>query len=288
LSSPLTSPRVVRQILDRYGLSPNKRLGQNFLIDKNILQIIGDTAAVGPTDTVVEVGAGLGTLTGLLSQRAQKVIAIELDRGFIPVLRENLAAYDNVRIICGDILKLDLKQELSSGDQEVKVVANLPYYITSAVIMKLLEEDIFLDKIVVMVQREVAQRLVARPGEKAYGILSLAVQYYTMPEIVKVVPATAFYPRPDVASAVVRLAVRQSPPVEVGNRDLFFRIIRGGFRQRRKTLLNSLQGEFRSDFTREELLGFLNKAGIDPVRRGETLHLDEYGQLSRIFASEDP
>lgn len=288
MSSPLTSPRVVRQILDRYGLSPNKRLGQNFLIDKNILQIIGDTAAVGPTDTVVEVGAGLGTLTGLLSQRAQKVIAIELDRGFIPVLRENLAAYDNVRIICGDILKLDLKQELSSGDQEVKVVANLPYYITSAVIMKLLEEDIFLDKIVVMVQREVAQRLVARPGEKAYGILSLAVQYYTMPEIVKVVPATAFYPRPDVASAVVRLAVRQSPPVEVGNRDLFFRIIRGGFRQRRKTLLNSLQGEFRSDFTREELLGFLNKAGIDPVRRGETLHLDEYGQLSRIFASEDP
>jgi 16S rRNA (adenine1518-N6/adenine1519-N6)-dimethyltransferase len=282
----LTSPRVVQEILARYGLRPNKQLGQNFLIDENILHKIIAAAELGPEDTVLEIGPGIGVLTGPLAERAWRVIAVEVDKGLIPVLQNNLAPYSNIKIIWGDILKVAPEELLADATLPLKVVANLPYYITSPVIMELLTGPLPLERLVVMVQREVARRLAAAPGSKDYGILSVAVQYYTFPELITLVPRTVFYPRPDVDSAVVRLKMRTSPAVPVGDEALFFRIIRGAFGQRRKTLLNSLGGEFGAEYTREELARFLRAGGIEATRRGETLTLEEFAVLARIITNE--
>jgi 16S rRNA (adenine1518-N6/adenine1519-N6)-dimethyltransferase len=283
---PLTSPRVVQEILARYGLRPNKLLGQNFLVDENILYKIIAAAELGPEDTVLEIGPGIGALTGPLAERARWVIAVEVDKGLIPVLKNNLAAYSNIKIIWGDILKVAPEKLLADATASLKVVANLPYYITSPIIMELLTGPLSLERMVVMVQREVARRLAAAPGSKDYGILSVAVQYYTFPELITLVPRTVFYPRPDVDSAVVRLKMRTSPAVPVGDEALFFRIIRGAFGQRRKTLLNSLGGEFGAEYTREELARFLRAGGIEATRRGETLTLEEFAVLARIITNE--
>jgi 16S rRNA (adenine1518-N6/adenine1519-N6)-dimethyltransferase len=282
----LTSPRVVRDILAKHGLSPNKKLGQNFLVDDNFIEIIGAAAALDPKDNILEIGSGLGTLTTFLAKRVKQVVAVEIDRGFIPVLTENLAAYPNVQVVCGDILKLDLEQYFKDREKPLKVVANLPYYITSPVIMRLFQLGLPWERVVVMVQREVAHRMVAKPGGKDYGLLSLAVQYYTIPEVIKIVPAAVFYPRPDVDSAIIRLLVRQQPPAEVGDEVLFFRLLRGGFRQRRKTLLNSLRAEFGHQYEKTELVSFLEAADIDPGRRGETLTLEEFARLSKVIAEK--
>jgi 16S rRNA (adenine1518-N6/adenine1519-N6)-dimethyltransferase len=282
----LTSPRVVRDILAKHGLSPNKKLGQNFLVDDNFIEIIGAAAALDPKDNILEIGPGLGTLTTFLAKRVKQVVAVEIDHGFIPVLTENLAAYSNVQVVCGDILKLDLEQYFKDREKPLKVVANLPYYITSPVIMRLFQLGLPWERVVVMVQREVAHRMVAKPGGKDYGLLSLAVQYYTIPEVIKIVPAAVFYPRPDVDSAIIRLLVRQQPPAEVGDEVLFFRLLRGGFRQRRKTLLNSLRAEFGHQYEKTELVSFLEAADIDPGRRGETLTLEEFARLSKVIAEK--
>lgn len=283
---PLTSPRVVQEILARHGLRPNKQLGQNFLVDENILKKIIAAAELGPEDTVLEIGPGIGVLTGPLAEVARQVIAVEIDKGLIPVLEENLAAYANVKIIWGDILKVEQGELLAAATTPFKVVANLPYYITSPVIMALLTGPLPLERLVLMVQREVARRLTAAPGSKDYGVLSVAVQYYTQPEMVAQVPRTVFYPRPDVDSAVVLLKMRPSPAVVVGDEALFFRLVRGAFGQRRKTLLNSLRGEFGGQYSREELVSFLQAAGIDPSRRGETLTLEEFAALARIISNK--
>ncbi len=277
----LTSPRLVREILQRHKLIPNKRLGQNFLIDKNILDKIIAAVEIKPEDTILEVGPGLGVLTGPLAALAGQVVAVEVDQGLIPPLRENLRAYPNVKIVRGDILKISWAGLVEDINAPLKVVANLPYYITSAVIMSLLTGPLALERLVLMVQREVAQRLIAAPGTRDYGILTAAVGYYTVPEIIAPVPRTVFYPRPAVDSAVVRLKVREYPPVEVGDEELFFRLIRGAFGQRRKTLLNSLQGEFRGEYNREEIAHFLQTAQIEGNRRGETLNLEEFARLAR-------
>ncbi|NLJ33241.1 MAG: 16S rRNA (adenine(1518)-N(6)/adenine(1519)-N(6))-dimethyltransferase RsmA [Firmicutes bacterium] len=279
----LTSPRLVREILQRHKLVPNKGLGQNFLIDKNILAKIIAAVKIKPEDTILEVGPGLGVLTSPLAARAGRVVAVEVDKGLIPPLRENLGAYPNVKIVQGDILKISLASLVEDINTPLKVVANLPYYITSAVIMTLLTGPLNLQCMVLMVQREVAQRLLAVPGTKDYGILTAAVGYYTVPEIIAPVPRTVFYPSPAVDSAVVRLRVRESPPVEVEDEGLFFRLIRGAFGQRRKTLLNSLGGEFKGEYTREELARFLLEAQIGKKRRGETLNLEEFARLERII-----
>ena len=277
----LTSPRLVREILQRHKLIPNKRLGQNFLIDKNILDKIIEAVEIKPEDTILEVGPGLGVLTGPLAALAGQVVAVEVDQGLIPPLRENLRAYPNVKIVRGDILKISWAGLVEDINAPLKVVANLPYYITSAVIMSLLTGPLALERLVLMVQREVAQRLIAAPGTRDYGILTAAVGYYTVPEIIAPVPRTVFYPRPAVDSAVVRLKVREYPPVEVGDEELFFRLIRGAFGQRRKTLLNSLQGEFRGEYNRGEIAHFLQTAQIEGNRRGETLNLEEFARLAR-------
>lgn len=277
----LTSPRVVGEMLKKHQLVPNKRLGQNFLIDKNILDKIIASVEIEAEDVILEVGAGLGVLTGPLAARARRVIAVEVDQGLIPILEENLASYPNVKIIRGDILKISPARLVEDINVPLKVVANLPYYITSAVIMALLTGPLNLKQLVLMVQREVAQRLIAAPGTGDYGILTAAVGYYALPEIIAPVPRTVFYPRPAVDSAVVRLKVREHPPVEVGDKELFFRLIRGAFGQRRKTLLNSLQGEFREEYKREEIAHFLQAAQIGENRRGETLNLEEFASLAR-------
>jgi len=285
---PLTSPRVVQEILARHGLRPNKQLGQNFLIDENIVHKIIAAAELGPEDAVLEIGPGLGVLTGPLAERARQVIAVEVDKGLIPVLEENLASYPNIKIIWGDILKIEPEKLLAGLSSPLKVVANLPYYITSPVIMALLTGPLPLERLVLMVQREVARRLTAAPGSKDYGVLAVAVQYYTRPEIVALVPRTVFFPRPDVDSAVVRLMMRPRPAVAVGDEALFFRLVRGAFGRRRKTLLNSLEGEFGAQYSREELAAFLQAGGIEPSRRGETLTLEEFALLARIITKKEP
>ena len=278
----LTSPRVVQELLLRHGLKPSKHFGQNFLIDENILRQIVAAAQVGSTDLVLEIGPGVGALTQALAQVAGRVVAVEIDAGLFPLLEEVLAPYDNVELLCGDFLKLD-QDKLFTRGQSLKVVANLPYYITSPILMALLEGPLHLDCIVVMVQKEVAQRLVAQPGTKAYGVLSVATQYYAVPEIVKVVPPTVFIPRPAVESAVVRLMIHRKPPVDVGDKRVFFRVVRGAFGQRRKTLGNSLATEFADVFSKEQIANFLITADIAPQRRGETLALEEFARLARIF-----
>jgi len=276
----LAAPKNLKELLAKHNFKLKKSLGQNFLIDKNILQKIVDGAQVTEEDLVLEVGPGAGVLTQVLAKRAQKVVAVELDRSLLPILEETLAGFPNVQIRQGDILKLDLQELFACyPGKKWKIVANLPYYITTPVIMRFLEEKLPVDSLVVMVQREVAERMVARPGGKDFGMLSVSVQYYTEPQIVTLVPRTVFIPPPEVGSAVVRLEVREKPPVEVPEEKDFFRLVKAAFGQRRKTLRNALQGGL--GIPKEDLEKFLEKAKIDGSRRGETLSLEEFAQLAR-------
>jgi 16S rRNA (adenine1518-N6/adenine1519-N6)-dimethyltransferase len=280
--SQLTSPKVIRDILERHNFRFSKSLGQNFLADRNIIERIIDGAGVTGEDPVLEVGPGIGTLTKELVARAGKVVAVEIDKGLFPILEETLGTPPNLSLIHGDILKLDLREltEREFGGHEFKVVANLPYYITTPIIMRFLEEGLPFGSITVMIQREVAQRMAAGPGDKEYGSLSLAVQYYTKPRILCKVPASVFIPRPKVDSTVVILERRDRPEVEVCDRELFFRVVRGSFAKRRKTLLNNLTtGELR-EWDRERMLNILSISGIDPQRRGETLTIEEFARIS--------
>lgn len=279
----IATPSRTRQLIAKHGFVLKKSLGQNFLIDRNILLNIVEAAELEAADGVLEIGPGIGALTEQLARRAGSVVAIELDGRLLPILEESLAGYPNVSIVHGDVLKVDLVklfQDRFRDAERVKVVANLPYYVTTPIIMKLLEERLPISSIVVMIQKEVAERLSAGPGTKDYGSLSIAVQYYSEAETVAFVPRTAFLPQPNVDSAVVRLRLREYPPVKVEDERWFFEVVHAAFAQRRKTLANNLLGRFLPKDRRAELEAILASCGIDPGRRGETLSLEEFARLS--------
>ncbi|MGI6286088.1 16S rRNA (adenine(1518)-N(6)/adenine(1519)-N(6))-dimethyltransferase RsmA [Neomoorella humiferrea] len=283
----VASPGRTLALLREKGLIPRKSRGQNFLVDSNIVRKIAAVAELNPYDIVVEIGPGLGALTQELAYRGGLVIAVEIDRDLLEVLRENLRDKGNVRLVAGDALKVNF-DELVAGFLEnaggrlptYKLVANLPYYITTPILMRLLTGKFRINLLVLMVQAEVGGRMLASPGSKEYGALSIAVQYYTEAAAVLKVPRTVFYPRPEVDSVVVKMRPRTTPPVQVDNEDFFFRVVRAAFNQRRKTLLNSLGG---LGWERDLVLKAMTDAGIDPRRRGETLSIEEFARLSNAL-----
>ena len=280
LESVIASPEVVHYICKRFDIKMSKKLGQNFLIKRGIVDEIVHAAELTPGEPVLEVGPGIGTLTQGLAQSGADVTAIELDRRLLEVLDTTLASYDNVRIVHGDVLKLDVPTIMNH--KPFKVVANLPYYSTTPIIMSLLESKLPIERLVVMVQKEVALRMVAKPGTKDYGALSVAVQYYTEPDIVLDVPPKSFLPAPAVTSSVIRCVLRDKPPVDVIDEKLFFRVVKAGFAQRRKTFANTMKTTGLSKDRIEELLA---KANIDGQRRGETFTLQEFADVANAWAS---
>lgn len=280
LESVIASPEVVHYICKRFDIKMSKKLGQNFLIKRGIVDEIVHAAELTPGEPVLEVGPGIGTLTQGLAQSGADVTAIELDRRLLEVLDTTLASYDNVRIVHGDVLKLDVPTIMKH--KPFKVVANLPYYITTPIIMSLLESKLPIERLVVMVQKEVALRMVAKPGTKDYGALSVAVQYYTEPDIVLDVPPKSFLPAPAVTSSVIRCVLRDKPPVDVIDEKLFFRVVKAGFAQRRKTFANTMKTTGLSKDRIEELLA---KANIDGQRRGETFTLQEFADVANAWAA---
>ncbi|MBN2981214.1 MULTISPECIES: 16S rRNA (adenine(1518)-N(6)/adenine(1519)-N(6))-dimethyltransferase RsmA [Cohnella] len=283
----IATPNRTKDIIRRHGFTFKKSLGQNFLTDKNILDKIVAAANLGPEAGALEIGPGIGALTERLAQEAGQVAAVEIDDRLIPILREVLSVYDNVTVLHADVLKADLRslwQERFAGCERVSVVANLPYYVTTPIIMKLLEDRLPIEAIVVMVQKEVAERMAASPGGKDYGSLSIAVQYYCEPEYVCTVPPGSFIPAPNVDSAVIRLKRRGEPAVEVRDEARFFRIVHAAFAQRRKTLHNNLAA-FAGKERKGELADVLTASGIDPGRRGETLSLAEFARLEGALAA---
>lgn len=279
----LGNPTNTIEILDKYGFSFQKKFGQNFLIDENVVKKIVREAGVTKDDFVLEIGPGIGTMTQILCENAREVVAVEIDTKLIPILRDDtLAAYDNVTVINEDILKLDIVKLAGerNGGRPIKVVANLPYYITTPIIMGLFESHVPLDSITIMVQKEVADRMQVGPGTKDYGALSLAVQYYAKPKIVLNVAASCFMPRPNVDSAVIKLERYEEPPVKVMDEHLMFGIIRASFNQRRKTMTNSVCNCAALGISKEMLLEALQKCGLSPTVRGEALTLAQFAKLS--------
>ncbi|ASS97802.1 MULTISPECIES: 16S rRNA (adenine(1518)-N(6)/adenine(1519)-N(6))-dimethyltransferase RsmA [Geobacillus] len=284
----IATPGRTKEILERYGFSFKKSLGQNFLIDANILRKIVDVADISPDTGAIEIGPGIGALTEQLARRAKKVVAFEIDGRLLPILADTLSPYDNVRIFHQDVLKADLHAVIAEELADVSdrmVVANLPYYVTTPIIMKLLTERLPIRGMVVMLQKEVADRLAAKPGTKDYGSLTIAVQYYTEAEVVMTVPRTVFMPQPNVDSAVIRLVKRQHPPVVVDDEGVFFQVVRASFAQRRKTLFNNLTNNLPGGKeNKEQIERVLVALGIDPRRRGETLDIAEFASLSNALA----
>ena len=283
----LGNPQNTIAVLQKYNFVFQKKFGQNFLIDTHVLDKIIRAAEIGKDDCVLEIGPGIGTMTQYLACAAKKVkvIAVEIDKALIPILNDTLDGYDNVKIINEDVLKVDIGKlaEKENGGNPLKVVANLPYYITTPIIMGLFENHVPLKSITVMVQKEVADRMQTGPGSKDYGALSLAVQYYAKPYIVANVPPNCFMPRPKVGSAVIRLERYEEPPVSVENERLMFRIVRASFNQRRKTLANGLKNSAELDFTKEEIEESIDRLGKGASVRGEALTLEEFANLSNIL-----
>lgn len=278
LESIIASPEVVHYVCKRFGIHMSKKLGQNFLIRRSVVDEIVAAAELTAGEPVLEIGPGIGTLTQGLAQSGAAVTAVELDRRLLEVLDTTLAQYDNVRIIHGDVLKVNIPEIMNH--EPFKVVANLPYYITTPIIMSLLEMKLPIERLVVMVQREVAERMVAQPGTKAYGALSVAVQYYTEPSIVMDVPPRAFMPAPEVTSAVICCRLREKPPVEVADEKLFFRVVKAAFAQRRKTFSNTMK---TTGLDKETIASVLAKANIDGARRGETFSLQELADVANAW-----
>ncbi|MFS1516824.1 16S rRNA (adenine(1518)-N(6)/adenine(1519)-N(6))-dimethyltransferase RsmA [Bacillus sp. SCS-151] len=287
MNKDIATPNRTRAILEKYGFSFKKSLGQNFLIDTNVLRRIVDHAELTEESGVIEIGPGIGALTEHLAKSANKVVSFEIDQRLLPVLQETLSIYDNVKIIHSDFLKANVElviQEEFGEMKDLMVVANLPYYVTTPIIMKLLTEQIPIRGIVVMLQKEVADRMTAAAGTKDYGSLSIAVQYYTKAEKVMTVPKTVFVPQPNVDSAVIRLTRRDDPVVNVENEDHLFTIVRASFAQRRKTILNNLVNQLPNGKQKKEVIEeALKSANIDPKRRGETLAIEEFALLSNIL-----
>lgn len=281
----LGNARSTIEILQKHHFNFQKKFGQNFLIDGNILEKIVDAAQVTEDDCVLEIGPGIGTMTQYLAERAKTVIAVEIDKNLMPVLQETLSPYDNVKVIHDDILKVDINrivQEENAG-KPIKVVANLPYYITTPIIMALFENHIALRSITIMVQKEVADRMQALPGTKDYGALSLAVRYYAEPEIIMKVPASCFMPRPNVDSAVIRLTRYEKPLVEAVDENWLFAVIRASFNQRRKTLINGLSNAGNLGISKEKIAEAIAQMGLSPTVRGETLTLEQFTELSNCL-----
>lgn len=278
-------PQNTIEILQKHKFMFQKKFGQNFLIDTHVLEKIIQAAEVTKEDMVLEIGPGIGTMTQYLAEAAKKVVAVEIDRNLIPILEETLQEYDNVKIIQGDILKVDIQKlvDEENGGKPIKVVANLPYYITTPIIMGLFESQVPIESVTVMVQKEVADRMQVGPGSKDYGALSLAVQYYAEPYIAANVPPNCFMPRPNVGSAVIRLTRHKTPPVEVKDAALMFQLIRASFNQRRKTLQNGLNNDAALSFGKEQIAEVIEKAGLSPSVRGETLTLEQFAQLANLF-----
>ncbi|GAE27842.1 dimethyladenosine transferase [Halalkalibacter wakoensis JCM 9140] len=287
----IATPARTKEILNKYGFSFKKSLGQNFLIDTNVLRNIVDAASVSEKTGVIEVGPGIGALTEQLAKRAKKVVSFEIDQRLLPVLDETLAPYDNVTIIHSDVLKANIHEAIKENFQDVDdimVVANLPYYVTTPILMKLLEEHLPIRGIVVMIQAEVADRIAAKPGTKDYGALSIAAQYFAEAERVLTVPATVFVPQPRVDSAVLRLTIRKEPAVNVSDESYFFQVFHACFANRRKTILNNLVHNLGPKERKPEIEEALDEAGIDPKRRGETLSLEEFAALSESLLKRFP
>lgn len=283
----LGNPTNTLAVINRYEFAFQKKFGQNFLIDQGIVEKIVREAGVTKDDFVLEIGPGIGTMTQILCENAREVAAVEIDRKLIPILNDTLSEYDNVMIINDDILKVDINRlaEEKNGGRPIKVVANLPYYITTPIIMGLFESHVPLDSITIMVQKEVADRMQTGPGSKDYGALSLAVQFYAKPEIVVNVPPECFMPRPNVGSAVIRLKRHETRPVDVKDEKLMFRIIRASFNQRRKTLANGLNNSPEIGYTKEQIAAAIEELGRGASIRGEALTLEEFARLSNIFSS---
>lgn len=275
-------PQNTIAMLQKYHFNFQKKFGQNFLIDTNVLDKIVTAAGVTKEDCVLEIGPGIGTMTQYLAEAARRVVAVEIDKALIPILEESLSAYDNVTIINGDILKVDINHIVQeyNGGKPIKVVANLPYYITTPIIMGLFEQHVPLDSITIMVQKEVAERMQVGPGTKDYGALSLAVQYYAKPEIVANVPPNCFIPRPNVGSAVIRLTRYEEPPVQVEDEAKMFALIRASFNQRRKTLVNGLGNAAGLSLDKQHVAEVLEQMGLSATVRGEALTLGQFAQLS--------
>lgn len=275
-------PQNTIEVLQKYGFRFQKKYGQNFLIDTRVLERIIAAAEITKEDCVLEIGPGIGTMTQYLAEAAGEVVAVEIDAALIPILEDTLSAYDNVTVIHGDILKVDVNDIVrkKNAGRPVKVVANLPYYITTPIIMGLFEQHVPLQSITVMVQKEVADRMQVGPGTKDYGALSLAVQYYARPEIVANVPPNCFIPRPNVGSAVIRLTRYEEPPVQVADEGKLFALIRAAFNQRRKTLVNSLNNAAGLQLDKERVAGALEQMGLPATVRGEALTLEQFAQLS--------
>ena len=278
----LIDPKATIAVIQKHQFQFQKRFGQNFLVDAHVLEKIIQAAGVTKEDFVLEIGPGIGTMTQALADAARQVAAVEIDKNLIPILRETLAGWDNVEILEGDILKMDVKAlaDRYNGGQPIKVVANLPYYITTPILMGLFESDVPLDRVTVMVQKEVADRMKAGPGTKDYGALSLAVQYYAEPYLAANVPPNCFMPRPSVGSAVICLSAHREKPVQVADEGLFFRVIRASFGQRRKTLANSLHNAPDLPYTKEQVQQELERLGLPAGIRGEALTLQQFAQLA--------
>ena len=281
----LGNPKKTIEIIQKYEFAFQKKFGQNFLIDTHVLDKIISAAEITKDDLVIEIGPGIGTMTQYLACAAREVVAIEIDKMLIPILKETLSEYDNVTIINEDVLKVDLNKlaEERNGGRPVKVVANLPYYITTPIIMGLFENHVPLHSITIMVQKEVADRMRMGPGTKDYGALSLAVQYYAEPYLVANVPQNCFMPRPKIGSAVIKLTVHEKPPVTVRDEKLMFKLIRASFNQRRKTLANGLNNSPELHYSKEQIAEAIEKLELSPSVRGEVLTLEQFAKLADVF-----
>ena len=281
----LGNPKNTIEVLQKYHFNLQKKFGQNFLINTSILEEIIDAAEITKEDFVLEIGPGIGTMTQYLCEAAREVVAVEIDTNLIPILGDTLSAYDNVEVMNADILKVDIAKlaDERNGGKPIKVVANLPYYITTPIIMGLFESHVPIDSITIMVQKEVADRMQEGPGSKEYGALSLAVQYYAKPEIVVNVPPSCFMPQPKVGSAVIRLTRHENPPVDVDNEKLMFQVIRASFNQRRKTLANGLNNFGSFSLGKEEIQKSIEELGVPVNIRGEALSLEQFAKLSNII-----
>lgn len=287
MSEKIYSPKAIGQMKNKYGFKFSKSLGQNFLTDGNIIEKIVEASGATEDDLVIEIGPGMGVLTQVASQMAGHVVAIEIDESLIPILKENLRDCENVQVINQDVLKTDINEIVERyrrefGIKGVKVIGNLPYYITTPIIMKLLKDKVPADSITIMLQKEVADRIKAAPGTKTYGAISVAVQYYGTVDGVLKVPKEAFVPQPKVDSAVIRINLSEKRQVEVEDEELYFQVVKAGFSMRRKTLSNSLTN--LKDINKEEIVRALSDAGIDPTRRAETLSFEEFAKLTDAIA----
>jgi len=281
----LASPKVIKQILEQSGFKFSKSLGQNFLIDESVLDKMIAGSGIDENTNVIEIGPGFGTLTQRLCMNAKKVVAIEIDSSAVPILEKNLEEFDNLKIINDDVLKCDLEKiiEEEFGGENIKIVANLPYYITTPIIMHILESKIKTDSLCIMIQKEVAQRIAAKPSCKDYGALTVAVNYYSEPRLICHVPPSSFIPMPKVSSSVISLDIRKYPPVNLKNEKGYFMVVKAAFGQRRKTLLNALSNSSAIPLSKEKIQNVLKECGIDEKRRGETLSLQDFADISNLI-----